>query len=57
MYYIVGYDFMYGEGNWFIGSGSLLSSVEDDSYSGMSDFFFQVMFVATTASVYFWCGC
>jgi Amt family ammonium transporter len=51
MYYIIGYDLMYGEGNALMGSGAFLSSVSDGSYSGMSDYFFQVMFVATAASV------
>jgi Amt family ammonium transporter len=54
MFYLIGYDLMYGSGNSFIGSGSFLSNVSLDTsgdYSGMSDFFFQVMFVATAASV------
>ena len=51
MYYFIGYDLMYGDGSAFIGSGAFLSNASDDSYSGMSDYFFQVMFVATTASV------
>jgi len=54
MFYLIGYDLMYGSGNSLIGSGSFLSNVSLDTsgdYSGMSDFFFQVMFVATAASV------
>jgi ammonium transporter, Amt family len=53
MYYFVGYNFMYGEGNAFIGSGAMLSGVtsEDLGYPVMADFFFQVVFVATAASV------
>jgi Amt family ammonium transporter len=51
MYYIIGYDLMYGEGNALMGSGAFLSNVSDGDYSGMSDYFFQVMFVATAASV------
>ena len=54
MYYIIGYDLMYGGGNAFMGSGSFLSNVDPaatEGYSGMSDYFFQVMFVATAASV------
>jgi Amt family ammonium transporter len=51
MYYVFGYDIMYGEGNSFMGNGLLLSSASNGDYSGMSDVFFQMMFVATTASV------
>ena len=51
MYYFIGYDLMYGDGNALMGSGSFLSSTSDGDYSGMSDYFFQVMFVATAASV------
>ncbi|QOG11856.1 ammonium transporter [Arcobacter sp. FWKO B] len=53
MYYFVGYNFMYGEGNAFIGSGAMLSGFtnEDMGYPVMADFFFQVVFVATAASV------
>jgi Amt family ammonium transporter len=54
MYYIIGYDLMYGGGNTFMGAGSFLSNVDPaatEGYSGMSDYFFQVMFVATAASV------
>ena len=38
MFYIVGYQIMYG-------------SITDGDHSGMSDFFFQVVFVATAASI------
>lgn len=54
MFYFVGYDLMYGSGNAFIGSGSFLSNIDPkatEGYSGMSDYFFQVVFVATAASV------
>ncbi len=54
MFYLVGYDLMYGTGNAIMGSGALLSNVDPvatEGYSGMSDYFFQVMFVATAASV------
>lgn len=54
MYYIIGYNLMYGEGNAFIGGGAFLSSFSDDpgmGHSMMADFFFQVVFVATAASV------
>ena len=53
MYYFVGYDLMYGEGNSFLGSFSVvdMASAADASYPKAADFFFQVMFVATAASV------
>ncbi|MFP4331993.1 MAG: ammonium transporter [Campylobacterales bacterium] len=54
MYYIIGYNLMYGEGNAFIGGGAFLSGFSDDpemGHSMMADFFFQVVFVATAASV------
>jgi Amt family ammonium transporter len=53
MYYFVGYNFMYGEGGALIGSGAMLSGFtnEDMGYPVMADFFFQVVFVATAASV------
>ncbi len=53
MYYLIGYNLMYGDGGAFIGSGALLSgfSSDDLGHSVMADFFFQVVFVATAASV------
>jgi Amt family ammonium transporter len=51
MYYFVGYNIMYGEGNAFMGSGSMLGGITYDDHSLMADFFFQVVFVATAASV------
>jgi Amt family ammonium transporter len=53
MYYFIGYNLMYGSGNAFIGSGFALSgfSSEELGHSVMADFFFQVVFVATAASV------
>jgi Amt family ammonium transporter len=51
MYYIIGYDLMYGGGNSFMGSGIFSSSISNGDHSGMSDFFFQVVFVATAASI------
>jgi len=53
MFYYFGYNFMYGEGNAFIGSGSALSGFTSEAlgHSVMADFFFQVVFVATAASV------
>ncbi|KAA3627851.1 MAG: ammonium transporter [Proteobacteria bacterium] len=62
MYLIIGYNLMYGEGNGFIGGGTLLAGIagpDGTSYMGddgphhalMSDFFFQVVFVATAMSI------
>jgi len=51
MYYFVGYNLMYGEGNAFMGSGFMLSGMSNGDHSLMADFFFQVVFVATAASV------
>ena len=51
MYYVIGYDLMYGDGSTFMGSGMFLSSASNGGYAGMSDFFFQVVFVATAASI------
>lgn len=62
MYLLIGYNLMYGEGNSFIGGGALLSGIagpDGTSYMGdngphhamLSDFFFQVVFVATAMSI------
>jgi Amt family ammonium transporter len=51
MFYFIGYNLMYGEGNAFIGSGFSLSGITYDDHSLYADFFFQVVFVATAASV------
>ena len=58
MYYFIGYQLMYGEGGAFMGSLSIMDMTESAdkvadaaSYPVASDFFFQVMFVATAASV------
>ena len=58
MYYFVGYQLMYGDGGAFMGSLSIMDMTESAekvadaaSYPVASDFFFQVMFVATAASV------
>ncbi len=53
MFYFVGYNLMYGDGGAFIGSGMMLSGKDNASmgYPVMADFFFQVVFVATAASV------
>ncbi len=50
-YFAVGYNFMYGAGNDFLGSGLFLDGTSADGHSLMSDFFFQVVFVATAASI------
>ena len=50
-YFAVGYNFMYGAGNDFLGSGLFLEGTSADGHSLMSDFFFQVVFVATAASI------
>ena len=52
MYYVVGYNLMYGDGGAFMGSMSFaLNGITYDDHSLMADFFFQVVFVATAASV------
>ena len=50
-YYYVGYNIMYGNGNSFIGSGVMMSGTSAEGHSLISDFFFQVVFVATAASI------
>ena len=53
MFYFIGYNLMYGDGNAFIGSGAMLSGKvnEEIGHSVMADFFFQMVFVGTAASV------
>lgn len=52
MYYFIGYNLMYSSGNSFIGNGFILSGLgENMGHPLMADFFFQVVFVATSASV------
>ncbi|MDC7243824.1 MAG: ammonium transporter [Sphaerochaetaceae bacterium] len=58
MYYFIGYPLMYGDGGAFMGSIAIMDMAESTaavadaaSYPVASDFFFQVMFVATAASV------
>jgi len=53
MYYFIGYDLMYGDGGAFMGSISVvdMANAADAAYPKAADFFFQVMFVATAASV------
>ena len=50
-FYLIGYNLMYGEGNSVLGSGFALSGTSADGHSLLSDFFFQVVFVATAASI------
>ena len=50
-YYYVGYNLMYGSGNDFVGSGLMMYGTSADGHSLLSDFFFQVVFVATAASI------
>lgn len=51
IYYIIGYNIMYGSGNDFMGYGFFLNNTSSENHSLSSDFFFQIMFVATAASV------
>lgn len=51
VYYFVGYNLMYGEGSSFMGSGVMLGGITYKDHSLMADFFFQVVFVATAASI------
>ena len=53
MYYFIGYNLMYGDGGAFMGSMSMtdMTNAADAAYPVAADFFFQVMFVATAASV------
>ena len=59
MYWLIGYNIMYpGEGNWIIenvfgtiGTKDIKTEIDAGGYSNASDFFFQLMFCATTASI------
>ena len=52
MYFVVGYNIMYGGEGAFMGDIAFaLSGITYDDHSLMADFFFQVVFVATAASV------
>ena len=51
MYYYIGYNIMYVGDGAFMGGGFALSGASTDSHSLMADFFFQVVFVATAASI------
>ena len=51
MYLLVGYNIMYGDpGTFLLGADNTVAS-DDAYYSTMSDFFFQVVFVATAMSI------
>jgi Amt family ammonium transporter len=59
MYWLIGYNVMYpGDGNWMmegvlgtISPKDIKSDIDAGGYSNASDFFFQLMFCATTASI------
>ncbi len=51
VYYVIGYNLMYGGGNAFMGTGFMTDGISYNTYPLMADFFFQVVFVATAASV------
>ena len=59
MYWLVGYNIMYpGDGNWMvegvlgtIAPKDIKTEIDAGGYSNASDFFFQLMFCATTASI------
>tara|TARA_R110002124_G_scaffold89084_6_gene228147 strand:- start:565 stop:1872 length:1308 start_codon:yes stop_codon:yes gene_type:complete len=59
MYWLIGYNIMYpGDGNWMmegvigtISPKDIKSEIDAGGYSNASDFFFQLMFCATTASI------
>lgn len=51
MYLIGGYNIMYGDPGTLFVAGDNTAATEDSYYSSMSDFFFQVVFVATAMSV------
>lgn len=52
MYFVVGYNLMYGGDGAFMGDIAFaLSGISYDDHAVMADFFFQVVFVATAASV------
>lgn len=59
MYWLIGYNVMYpGDGNWMmegvlgtISPKDIKTEVDAGGYSNASDFFFQLMFCATTASI------
>jgi Amt family ammonium transporter len=50
-YWALGYNLMYAEGNTVLGYGAFMNGISRENHSVMSDFFFQVVFVATAASI------
>ncbi|MBN2964396.1 ammonium transporter [Sulfurospirillum sp. T05] len=50
-YYFIGYNLMYGDGNALSGSIGPVVAESGGDYPTMADFFFQMVFVATAASV------
>jgi Amt family ammonium transporter len=52
MFYIIGYNLMYGTGGDIMGSFSfMLSGMSTEGHSLMAAFFFQMVFVATSSSI------
>jgi Amt family ammonium transporter len=52
MFFFIGYNLMYGSGSAFMGDIAFsLNGIKYEDHSLMADFFFQVVFVATAASV------
>jgi len=52
MFYLIGYNLMYGGDGFFMGDIAFtLHNITHSDHSLMADFFFQVVFVATSASV------
>ena len=51
MYLLVGYNIMYGDPGTFLLGADNTAATADTYYSTMSDFFFQVVFVATAMSI------
>ncbi|MAM23808.1 MAG: ammonium transporter [Rhodobacteraceae bacterium] len=58
MYWLVGYNLMYPGDGWIIqdvlggfGTKDIKTTIDAGGYSNASDFFFQLMFCATTASI------
>jgi Amt family ammonium transporter len=52
MYWLIGYNIMYGpDGGAFMSFGFVMNGFSDGAHSMMADFFFQVVFVATAASI------
>ena len=50
-FYFIGYNLMYGDGNVIFGSFGFVTPAQGENAPRMADFFFQMVFVATAASV------